>query len=392
MNKEFKFDKEAITRPKELTTRGSILASLTSLILAGVCFGLIGFKMHIPIVLVGFSVLNLLVFLIFKWTNDLKLVYKLTSILIYITVILVTMLSGGVNSPIIVFVPLVVLSGYAMNKYYGNNWLLVAVLTLVAIYALDDPFIDNINCVPETANNTFDFISIFLVTLIVGGVYGRYLSDAIYRSIKKSRELGDKNTEIEALLKEVQHRVGENLSMISQMLELQLDHIDDASEQIHFKFSQYRVQSMALIHDLLYRSESVSKINFKSYVEGLSTNLQESFDIQKGQTKIDIRSENIFFNIDTALPLGLIVNEILSNSYNNCIAGDTGRINIKLEPLHDDHYILDIMSAGQEKSASTSLDPLSQELVEDLVLKLKGSIEYDNDKPGCHFTIIFQVL
>ena len=120
--------------------------------------------------------------------------------------------------------------------------------------------------------------------------------------------------EKEVLLKEIHHRVKNNLYVVYSLLEMQADSIKDSEIARLFEDSQHRIYSMALIHDKLYRSQNLAQINFGDYLEDLVINLFDSYNVNKNRIHLQIEAEPIFLNIETAAPCGLIVNELVSNT------------------------------------------------------------------------------
>ena len=138
--------------------------------------------------------------------------------------------------------------------------------------------------------------------------------------------------------KEIHHRIKNNLQVISSLLDLQAEKfrnredIKDSEVLEAFKESQDRVISMALIHEELYKGGGFETLNFSPYIEELADNLFHTYRL--GNTDISLNmdlDENIFFDMDTAVPLGIIVNELVSNSFKHAFTGrDKGEIRIKL--------------------------------------------------------------
>ncbi|MEN6291006.1 MAG: histidine kinase dimerization/phosphoacceptor domain -containing protein [Methanobacterium sp.] len=120
--------------------------------------------------------------------------------------------------------------------------------------------------------------------------------------------------EKEVLLKEIHHRVKNNMQIISSLLSLQSRYIKDENYLAVFKEGQNRVKSMAMIHEGLYKSDNLARINFEEYVHNLISGLFSSYGIDKDIIKTKINLDNILLDIDTAIPLGLILNELISNS------------------------------------------------------------------------------
>ncbi|HMT10450.1 MAG TPA: histidine kinase dimerization/phosphoacceptor domain -containing protein, partial [Ignavibacteria bacterium] len=124
------------------------------------------------------------------------------------------------------------------------------------------------------------------------------------------RSLGEK----ELMLKEIHHRVKNNLQVVSSLLRLQSETISDESAIGYLKMSEQRVRSMALIHQQLYRTKDLTRIDFRQYLEELCNYLFFANDVRRDEISLNLRVDEIYFAIDTALPCGLIVNELVTNS------------------------------------------------------------------------------
>jgi len=158
--------------------------------------------------------------------------------------------------------------------------------------------------------------------------------------IRKSLE------EKEVLLREIHHRVKNNMQIVSSLLMLQSQYIEDEKYKDVFIESQTRIHSMALIHEKLYQSESIAQINFKEYIESIVFNIFESYRI-KSNIKIDINVENISIKIDYAVPCGLIINELVTNSLKYAFPdGRQGKIQISLKSNDNNMIRLSISDDG----------------------------------------------
>ncbi len=118
----------------------------------------------------------------------------------------------------------------------------------------------------------------------------------------------------EVLLKEVHHRVKNNMQIISSLLNLQIQYVDDNEAVNALKESQNRVKSMAMIHEKLYLSKDLTQINFVDYIESLVSNLFYSYNINNRNIKPLLEIDKINLNMETAIPCGLIISELVSNS------------------------------------------------------------------------------
>ena len=229
----------------------------------------------------------------------------------------------------------------------------------------------------------------------------------IYRDISKRREAEEALKSFEtARKKEIHHRIKNNLQVISSLLDLQAkkfnnrEDIEDSEVMEAFRESQDRVISIALIHEELHKSEGLNTLNFSQYIEELAKNLFLTYRL--GNADISLNTdleENIFFDMDTAVPLGMIVNEIISNSLKYAFLGrNKGKIQIKLHRKENAKdgttgYVLNILDNGIGIPENIDFeDPhtLGLQLINILVDQIDGCIELKRD-PGTEFTISFSV-
>ena len=136
----------------------------------------------------------------------------------------------------------------------------------------------------------------------------------------------------DARKKEIHHRIKNNLQVISSLLDLQADKFDNPKVIEAFRESQDRVISMALIHEELYKGERTDTLDFSTYIRELAENLFQTYSLKSKNIHLNMDlEENAFFDMDTAVPLGIIVNELVSNSLKHAFQGrDEGEIRIKL--------------------------------------------------------------
>jgi PAS domain S-box-containing protein len=199
--------------------------------------------------------------------------------------------------------------------------------------------------------------------------------------------------EKEVLLKEVHHRVKNNLQVISSLLNMQMPYVHDPKDKDVFKASMDRVKSMALIHDKLYRSENLANIYFPGYVDDLVRGLFANYAMDRG-VELDLRVDPISLNIDHAIPLGLIINELVSNALKHAFpVGAGGAIRIRLHP-QGDRMVLAVSDNGIGFPGDldfTNTQSLGMQLVVTLVEQLDGTIELKRNK-GTEFRIVFEQI
>lgn len=138
--------------------------------------------------------------------------------------------------------------------------------------------------------------------------------------------------EKEVLLKEIHHRVKNNLQVISSLLKMQSRSLQDPRIQAMFQDSQSRIHSMALIHQKLYQSQDLARINQGEYIRNLTSNLFRSYSVNPRSIKLEVNVDDVFMSIDAAIPCGLIINELVTNSLKYAFTGKAlgGKIRIDL--------------------------------------------------------------
>ncbi len=200
--------------------------------------------------------------------------------------------------------------------------------------------------------------------------------------------------EKEILLKEIHHRVKNNLQIISSLLNLQTHYVNDDKVAVNvLKESQNRVKSMAMIHEKLYQSKNFSHIQFDDYIRRLINELFYSYATPEDIKPI-IDVDNIELNIETSIPCGLIISELISNSLKYAFPNrDEGRIKISLKK-YDDKYRLIISDNGigfPEELDYKNTNSLGLKLINSLVDQIDGEICL-NRKQGTEFIITFKEL
>ena len=199
--------------------------------------------------------------------------------------------------------------------------------------------------------------------------------------------------EKEVLLKEVHHRVKNNLQVISSILNLQSSYVKDQGTLNILKESQNRIKSMAFIHESLYQTKDFSSINFTEYVQNLANNLMHSYSNINHDVKLKLDIQNVFLNLDLAIPCGLIINEIVSNALKYAFVEkvEGGEIKISMSTKGEKLFL---MVGDNGKGLPSHIDyrnteSLGLQLVVTLVDQLSGTIELENNN-GVNFIINFK--
>jgi PAS domain S-box-containing protein len=225
-------------------------------------------------------------------------------------------------------------------------------------------------------------------TLILYGA----AQDITVRKLAQERILASLR-EKEMLLKEIHHRVKNNLQIISSLLNLQMAHIDDKKLIPLFRKSQNRVRTMALIHEKLYRSDNLAYIDFGAYLRDLANSLFRSYHTSASRARLDIDAEPITFGIDTAVPCGLLLNELVSNALKYAFPdGREGTVRIELHQNDEKTCTLIVADTGVGLPDGFDIqqtETLGMELIRSLAKQLDGTLEVGNDG-GARFVITFK--
>ena len=216
-----------------------------------------------------------------------------------------------------------------------------------------------------------------------------------------SEEMKHSLQEKEILLKEIHHRVKNNLQVISSILFLQSRSIKDEKILNLFEDSQNRIRSMALIHEKLYQSKDTEDINFKEYIRGLVEHLNRSYQKNGPIIKTNVYIEDIKLSLDTAISCGLIVNELITNSYKYAFPVDWAEqksqnndllIEVKVEKHEENGFVLIVSDNGigvPENFNPQDTDSLGLKLVSSIVSQINGSIEIVGTN-GTQVKIVFK--
>jgi len=200
--------------------------------------------------------------------------------------------------------------------------------------------------------------------------------------------------EKEILLKEIHHRVKNNLQVVSSLLSLQHHTIKDATLRELFHESERRVRSMALIHETLYQAPDVSRFDLAHYLRTLGVELFRAYGVDPAHITLTNHIEEVVLPLETALPCGLILNELLSNALKHAFPdGRPGDIRIELQASPDQQVVLRVADTGIGLPSGLDVhqtDSLGLQLVCALTEQLQGTLTVAQQN-GTVFTLLFSL-
>ncbi|MDT7829834.1 sensor histidine kinase [Pricia sp. S334] len=358
------------------------------------CLYPLGILGVVPMVCFSYCLLNLSNITLLKKHGNLKATALLSGVISLLAAISVILFSGGINSPFIFILGVIVLGGYAGARIFGTVYLNAAMLAVLLIFIVGEaqiPFI--VNEVPAESRPHFSLISLLFAVYLVGGVFGKSLVRSHDALVKSKAELERRIAEKEVLLREVHHRVKNNLQTVSSLLNLQAKNSTNEKIGELINSSQNRVASMAMIHEMLYVRHDLSKIEFRPYVQELTNYLITSTDNKDKNIGINLNMVEVHLCIDTAIPLGLLINEAVTNSLKyGFLDNANGQIDISLKIGDAENaYVLSIKDDGIGFSPELNKNKksLGLKLIHNLARQLRGSVQLKTSDQGTHYQVVF---
>ncbi len=233
------------------------------------------------------------------------------------------------------------------------------------------------------SNRMYLIVGIVLFVILMVSVY-------LYLKLRNAKvKIEEKNREREILLKEIHHRVKNNLQIISSILSMQSRKLGESSAKSAVDEGRSRIKSMSLIHEKLYSSDQLTLVHMKEYISELSSFLFKTYK-PPGEIVQLIEAEDITLDIDTAIPIGLILNELISNALKYAFdERQKGKLSISLTKS-EDQYTLRVTDTGKGLPQNfDAMQSMGMRLVATLTAQLDGLLDINNDA-GAAFTLKFR--
>lgn len=282
---------------------------------------------------------------------------------------------------------------YEMQNLYLNTTLQIkseeaqkaAMLLELQLEIDKEKEIDSINVQKNSAiakkqkqiqTTTTYFITICLILVVIFSIllYKRY------KIMRKQKEIIEKqNNERKIMLQEIHHRVKNNFQIISSLLKLQINQDDNPHLKSAFQEAINRIHAMAIVHEIIYKQDVLDAVEAKVYLTNLISNLQRTFENNKVVIDIDSCNENL--GLEQTIPLGIIVNELITNSFKHAFLGNHPNPKIAIS-LHNanDLFVLNYKDNGVGFDALQRKDSFGVELIETVVEQISGTVEILQDQ------------
>jgi PAS domain S-box-containing protein len=237
------------------------------------------------------------------------------------------------------------------------------------------------------------------ISLRVFEIEGEKHNQAIIRDITERKKAEEQAkaalSEKEVLLREIHHRVKNNMQIISSLLSLQSQSLQDPEIKSMFRESQDRIRTMALVHEKLYQTKDLSRIDFAEYIRSLAAYLFRTYQTEAGRVQLKTDMDKTFLDVNTSIPCGLIVNELVSNALKHAFPDERkGEIAIELRESEGGTLRLTVRDNGIGFPEGVDLwttDSLGLQIVTLLVDQIDGKIDVKRDR-GTVFTLTFKPL
>lgn len=378
-----------------LFTRVSRLSAIVFSLFGLIANYLLDLKSLIVLSTLGYALFSGINLLAYQFHRRIHIAIPILLTTSFLVFALLTAGTGGIHSSFILFFLMLILAGFWWSEKGGylllTGSLVFAIFLLQYDASLKLYFVETLSQKSENGFRILCYLS--FAVLLIGG-YGLPLLKSTKYLYKSKEDLENRLNEKEMLLKEVHHRVKNNLQTVSSLLRMQSRSIEDEETLNLIKSSQNRVVAMAMVHEMLYQREDLNRVHYRSYVEELGDYLIKSIKGPESKISLKIDIPQIELGIDTAIPLGLIINEAVTNALKYGFQDrQEGEISIVLEKEDKIEYILRIGDNGigfPETVTHKSTKSLGLKLIHNLSRQLQGSVIRDLSKEGTNYIIRFR--
>ena len=289
----------------------------------------------------------------------------------------------------LMFVLLILLSNYLSGNYFPWLIFLMASAVLVSSFLFQKKgLLPQLHLLPLPFEPQVNILFFIIVLMFFSNILEK-TTQQIMNGLNSSLSIRLK--ERETFLKEIHHRVKNNLQVIMSLIALQTHQIDDQELVKILNQSQYRIGAMAATHEMLYQSKDFGNLEYAVFLNAFVKNLFQTMQIDDSEIRYSIEADNIYCNLDTAVPLGLIINEILTNSLKYAFKNVSDRfIYINIKQLTSVRVKMEIGDNGIGIDNNVHRpNSLGRSLIKNLTRQLEGHMSMDTSRKGTHYVIEF---
>ncbi|UKN02443.1 sensor histidine kinase [Paracrocinitomix mangrovi] len=296
---------------------------------------------------------------------------------------------------------LIILAFYGIGKIWGVIILIANIVGTVVFFLTT--LYDHYDAIVITDHNSALLIAIELPVIMIIISYLVFLDEKAHEQIQNdlieanksleanNREISRRDQEKTILVKEIHHRVKNNLQIIISLLRLQMTDIKNHESRQHFSEAINRVMVMSSIHQKLYKEQDLTEFSLVSYIEDLSSELKLFF-LEEFPVDITVESDYRIIDLKTVVPVGLIMNELLSNSFKYAFeSSESGKISIFIKD-QGEYFDLIYFDNGTWKETTDENAGFGLELINTLAEQLNGTVEFKTGKEGTFYKFHLQKL
>lgn len=303
--------------------------------------------------------------------------------------------SGGIYSPfLITYIMLALITVLLFGRTKASwFWLMVFIIVIVLIAftnQYDKGFQKEYNENYNVFFYTVCLLGVPLCTFFIATIFER-AKETSFRILQENQALLISNEEKDLLIKEIHHRVKNNLQIISSLVNLQIDEISDKKTIDILNVTKNRIYSLSLIHQKLFTGNNTGTVNFKDHIVDLIKYQRNTFPI----IDYSVKGINVDLSLDQATPLSLIASELIMNSFKHAFDGPRKpELSILISKKEGDKCELKIKDNGKGLPENFDLQTsssLGMEIVKSLIIQIDAEINYNSSKEGTEFNILFNI-
>jgi len=355
---------------------------------------------HLPNI--GGIIICLISLFILKWKKKFKIIslFTVTSVFIIISLTFLLLKNTPHYTTPLWMILNILITYFVLGKRWGTLFLTMHFIVvffyywfffksnLENLYELSE--LDIINYIIETSILAFAIFYILGQFINSSSQAEEKIKEINERLREKNNLVNTQNKEKEVMLREIHHRVKNNLQIITSLLRMQAIDLKGSQESQAFEEAITRVKSMALIHEKIYQSDTLVNFDLKNYLESLTTEIIDTYSVGK-KILLNVNSEKKNIGQKGIVPLSILFNELISNSVKHGLKNiENGQITVNLKGLDNDYFQLDYSDNG--KWIEPNHSSFGRELISSMTEQLEGTSTFSTDESGTHYSFKLKII